>query len=341
VNRSVQDLIEALRRDEDSPVDVAAVIAGAQRRARQRRTRQRRLLVVLAGAAVIGLALAPTILASPRHSGVLIPAETSSSHSTGPTPARLRGVLESTLQPSTAGPWRIVPFSTGDWVQTGYVRRTDRTTWVHEVDIYEPGAFDPGSLTGSTPATVHGQPAYGRIIDGHQTLTWQYAPGAWAVITGESGSSTMDALRQVAEGVVLGRPGFVRLPFRLGYVPAGLHAVTADVYGSEHHVASIAFDSDTEPYRNWRDSQRHQWDRLHVSIQDAIAHQWRPDTTIGGVPAMRNGSDYIIQRDGYWLTIGCGDRVGSLPVTEVARVLGGLTMADWHAPATWFDAIYP
>ena len=54
---------------------------------------------------------------------------------------------------------------------------------------------------------------------------------------------------------------------------------------------------------------------------------------------MRNGpNEVIIQRDGYWLTVGSGERASAINPSELDRIAADLSIADWSDPDTWFDA---
>jgi hypothetical protein len=357
MNRSLDDLLDALRRDGETPVDPAAVLVGALRLGRVRRVRRRRIATVIgAGLAVVVAAMIPVLASHWSAPAGVVPAATATSTSDaapgpstsesptpGPSaPRPTRTVLESTLRMSSAGDWLIVPIKTGEGFQEASVRRSSGIQWVDTVDVYDPGSYDPTAMLTGTPADVNGHAGFFRWVAGTPTLAWPYAPDAWIVLTGEnllqpSGGLPAD-LRQVALAVGLGEPTPVRLPFRIGYLPHGLHPTYADIYSPSFTYAAVGFDSDTDP-TDWRDPQRYQRLPLIIRMEVAVPQQWHTDTTLAGVPAMRHGYGYIIQRDGYWLTIDTSS-VDPLSPAELERVFTGLTLADWHNPSSWFNASY-
>lgn len=176
------------------------------------------------------------------------------------------------------------------------------------------------------------------------TIAWEYAPRAWAVVRGTFGEPPPSAegtipatLRQIAEALVLAEPTPARIPFKLDYLPAGLHPVTAGVYDTDSPAGGVSFDRDGDPH-DWRDPFRYRWLPLAITVTAAIPQHWKPDTTLAGLPAMRNGNQVIVAREGDWLTIGAGDLAAPLTTAELERIFAGMTFADRDDPDTWFDA---
>lgn len=93
----------------------------------------------------------------------------------------------------------------------------------------------PGERTYRAPS-VHGRAAWwvsSRDVPGGGCrptvvrLTWEYAPGAWAVadagdLRGVAGGDRRNVLRRIAQTLRLGIDEPVRFPFRAGYLPRGL-----------------------------------------------------------------------------------------------------------------------
>src|SRR5690606_1872959 len=94
-----------------------------------------------------------------------------------------------------------------------------------------------------TPTTVDGVTAYVADVEDpfsgdengehrtiRPTIAWQYAPDSWAVVRSDdpprAPGEVPQNLRDIAELVEIGEPEPVRLPFRVGYRPAGLVPVS-------------------------------------------------------------------------------------------------------------------
>jgi hypothetical protein len=210
------------------------------------------------------------------------------------------------------------------------------------VTVFEPGAFDATAARAGVATTVQGRPGFyalltdlfsgdetGQHRNVEPTIAWEYAPNAWALVHGAFGEpaavsaptdGTVPAtLLRIAKGVVIGAATPVRLPFKLGYVPVGIHPVQAGVTSPDNPGAGIQFDSDEQPH-DWRDPYRYLTSPFDVRMAAAMPSEWRPDTTLAGLPAMTNGPNQIIlQRDGYWLTIGGGANAEPLSTDMVRR----------------------
>lgn len=102
--------------------------------------------------------------------------------------------------------------------------------WTAYVTVFAEGRFDAATVAGWQRTTVHGATAYvGRttwIGGGHTpvaTLAWQFRSGRWAVVQGLTpATSPTAALVHIAGAVRPTQDEPLRVPFRLGYVPAGL-----------------------------------------------------------------------------------------------------------------------
>jgi hypothetical protein len=367
MSRTVNDLVEAIRHDEELTFDADAVWLNSQRRARQLTIHRRLGVTALACAAVAAVIAAPSFLLAPRSanpgpavSGTAAESTTPSPDPTPTTeasvpPTRLRAALSTTLRATNAGGWIIAPALTGPQMQLAYFRRVSQTKTSGSVEVYEPGVFDAGQMLAGTETTVDDRPAYygvtadpfsgdenGERRNMLSTLAWEYAPDAWVVVryneVDESGEPIPPGLREVAATVEIGEPVPVQLPFQVGYRPAGMvpayvrhyeaAAVNRYVY-YEYANAPIDF---LEPGREFRLP-------LQISMQPAMPQFWQPDTTIGGRPAMRNGPNLVVVADGdQWITIGSGPQAAPLPDAEIEQILAGLTLATWTDQTTWFDA---
>ncbi|MEU8300872.1 hypothetical protein AB0C04_26745 [Micromonospora sp. NPDC048909] len=96
--------------------------------------------------------------------------------------------------------------------------------------VYRPGAFDAEKFTGNR-VTVDGHqaieqdgPTYGANL--HRALAWEYTDNAWAVAESFAEPSDVAAtdLRALVAGLRPSVPAPARVPFTVGYLPAGYHA---------------------------------------------------------------------------------------------------------------------
>jgi hypothetical protein len=109
--------------------------------------------------------------------------------------------------------------------------------------------WDSGGVTGPMQRNdrapdINGRPAYWTDT---ASLLWEYAPGAWATLTGSAGSSTpASTLRaltvRVADGVRYGYQTPLVFPFWVGGLPAGWQPSTTYFTGSRPPVQASGLD---------------------------------------------------------------------------------------------------
>jgi hypothetical protein len=99
----------------------------------------------------------------------------------------------------------------------------------YELHIFTKGQYDP---TTGEPVTVRGKHGFYRAdMYGKESMpgvAWEYAPDSWAELVTVSGMTPADAREAVlrmAGAVRFDRTTPLRVPFRVGYLPAGLQAV--------------------------------------------------------------------------------------------------------------------
>jgi hypothetical protein len=208
---------------------VAAAYAGAGR------FRRRRRIGLAVGGTVLALvaAAAPVAVARLGHAGPTHMASGGRPH---------RGPLQMTVDLAPDRRYfTLVSGVVGSGIQHLSVRRTDPApvTANAEVFVYDPGTFDPAPFRRGTPVTVAGHPAFavddravvkvprvgtppeGSLVVHAPAVGWQDPSGAWVVVFGGFDGDRTPALT-VAALVRLGPPRDVHVPYRLGYVPAGL-----------------------------------------------------------------------------------------------------------------------
>ena len=371
MTRTVTDLVAALRPDDGADdVDTRRFLLEAARRRKLRRARQRMLAATATALAAV-LLIAGVPYALTNWTGATVtPASPSPAVTPQPTetvpPMCGRPATWQTLRRTTAEPWVIEPFQASDRYQLGNIIRTDRPKAGGTVIAFDAGAFDPSALRAGRAVTISGHaghytvtfdPFSGDEQGNHRTeeptIGWEYAPDAWVIVQGtfneppalaQPADGTVPAtLLRVAEAVTIGPATPARMPFVLSYVPEGLHVVRGFVGWPGNENAAIEFDWNAAPH-DWRDPTRDLWAPLAVSMMKAVPGQWRPDTTLGGLPAMHNGpNQVIVQRDGYWLSIGSGVYAPPLSTTELEKIFAGVQVADAFLDrSTWLEVpIYP
>lgn len=366
MSRTVSDLLEAMRPDEDHRFDTEAVWQRSLGRARQRTVHRRVALAAAAGVAAVAAIAAPTLVLTagspgsdpilPGQSGsATASAEATASPSPPPSTAvpSSRAVLSATLRAVSSTTWVIAPAETNAYMQLAYVRRADETKMSGSVEVYEAGAFDPSPYLAGTRTTVDGESAYFAWVSDpfHTTrevrraLAWQYAPDAWVVVRIEHDTPTpsMSAeipseLVEIASLVEIGDPEPVRLPFQVSYRPETMVPVYVGHFEEAWLNRFVYYEYINAP-SDFRDSERALSLPLHIGMHPATPEQWRPDTTVGGQPAMRNGpNEVIVQVGDQWVVIGSGPYAAPLSNEEIERIFAGLTFADWTYETTWFDA---
>ncbi|MET7749627.1 hypothetical protein [Micromonospora sp. NPDC005367] len=116
----------------------------------------------------------------------------------------------------------------------------DRSLYAY-LTVYRPGAFDPHRFTGDR-LTIDGHqaieqegPSYGENL--RRALAWEYTDNAWAVAEAFADPSDVGFadLRGLVGGLRPSVPAPARVPFSVGYVPAGYHA--AEI--GQHAFASL------------------------------------------------------------------------------------------------------
>ncbi len=120
---------------------------------------------------------------------------------------------------------------------------SDPTLYAY-LTVYRSGAFDPSRINGGTALTVAGHKAIeatlpagldpkNATVPGNKELAWEYTDNAWAVVTSVSGSSddpSFADLGGLVTGLKPGTPQPAKLPFTVGYVPAGYQPVQIGVH---------------------------------------------------------------------------------------------------------------
>ncbi|MBF9127758.1 hypothetical protein I0C86_01910 [Plantactinospora sp. S1510] len=162
--------------------------------------------------------------------------------------------------------------SAGTWE-----RSYDRS--VGTLTVYRPGVFKPDRFTSGTPVRVDDLPGLQtefdkevsevRVENGRKNfssrtvrvaaLAWQYADGAWATLVANQLLRTADPAKDLlalADGLTPAEPSVVRVPYRLGSVPAGYRLVGIGRFNPTNAGDSISeayFSKSAVPVTNLTD----------------------------------------------------------------------------------------
>ncbi|KAA2260912.1 hypothetical protein F0L68_19070 [Solihabitans fulvus] len=353
MTRTEDDLRAILAAEQDVPA--AEPVMARVRHGIVRRRRRRMASVAVAAAVVVGLvATLPWLLSSSRR------AEPAGPHGVAPTtiatsaPSRppsvgntmdgvrpTRPAFSFTVQFVDTPELTVKPVGVSPAVQWMTVY-TSSTSWA-DVAVYEPGAFDPSWYLGGYAYTLgHGQGFYreepwpGMPGINQGVLAWEYRPGAWATVHGESGFPA--SLAKLAEKVSFGQPTPYRVPFQLDHLPEGLRPNYVGQFPGRNGTL-VAFDRpglradgpDTEPLL------------LGVVATKDGGAAFSLDAVIGGPIGGRkltveNAATTMDSRRGAAVTVGKRDWTADEVHAEFERLNAALTMADQTKPDSWPEA---
>jgi hypothetical protein len=339
--RTEEDLRAALAAREDQAPEASTVLSAVRRNGTRRRLTD--VAVVLAATAAVAAAVVVAVPLTaawrtptdPAPDGAA-PAVAGSATPVPAPPSGPRPPFAFTLSPVTVDGYDIEPTAVGTDVQIATVRPVSgsaepATLYVHDAGSrssaggkdHEQGAkVQIGGIAGWVFSTATAS-----------TLTWEYAPGATAVITSEPGPVLpRQTLVALAEGIRFTAAYQVRVPYRLGHLPAGLKPFnvvqrTGDPAGPMS-VLQLADDSSGGAM-----------DITVLNGQRAAGPQrpagWQPAQTIAGRPALC--TDLIDGRrcavDFGQFTVDIGG--GALDTATVDRIVAGMSFATWRDPAGW------
>jgi hypothetical protein len=359
----IEQLRRTLLEHEDLAPDGAGLIEAAQGAAARIHRRRRAgytAVVALATAAVLGLA--PAAVHGPdKPIGAT-------------TAAHYRDAMQLTLGIAGGSGYKIVFSGVVGSTQYAVARLASdpNTSDGGTVLVHDPGTYDGRRLLAGARVTVGGHPAYyvpdlpmGTILKmgtGQSKPTaatvpavgWPDASGAWVVVYDTSPLPGPEPrLLAVAAAVTLGPPTDVRVPFQLGYVPAGLRPTLAqlDRYDTINTVVSLGgqprWDTPWQPagidFRlplgiqvlprgDYVDSPEA---GKPPTAQIAGHDVWYYTDMLGsGLVFPAEGSSMIVHFGRCHMEIVVADRA-RIPYPELARMVTNIRFADCNDPATW------
>ncbi len=336
--RTEADLRAALATREDLAPDPHLLLPGVRQLVMRRRRRRSAGAVVAATAAVAVVAALPVVVrgSSAGPGGQSAPSE-SPPVSVTPALGAPRPPFSFTIRQSAVAGFLIHPIAVNADLQIAHILQADQPQHRASLYVYRPGTNVRAGWDVSlepVPVLVNGAPAWYSASDGRSAIRWEYAPGGWAVILTEAGPAIgRQTLVSLAEGVRYAAPYQAKVPYRLGYLPAGLAPfhVVQDTHDPAQPRSAVQFETaETAPHPRI----------LDITIIDGSPSArpgWRPNTTVAGRPTQC--TDLIDGRrcsvDFSDLTVDVGS--GTLEHTELDRMVTTMTFATWHDPATWYD----
>jgi hypothetical protein len=232
----------------------------------------------------------------------------------------------------------------------------DRHEVVHAaavLAVYRAGAFDPKAFTSGSPVTVNGHHGFLAsyrfgLFAPAPAVAWQYADGAWAVVArAQDGPIDEDQLLDIANGVTSTTPATPTVAFRTTYLPTGFRPtatgtvdwqLTAMMPGQSYlelHKGDFAYKNLTMPVYDDPVVGNRPMPMIQLTVYPAWSGKYTPPAgTPRNSPFCESQSlCYRATDDGkYQLEANGG---GTLPDSELLKIVKGITFADPGNPSTW------
>jgi hypothetical protein len=356
--RTVEDLRVALAAREDLAPDATEVLSGMRRRGQRTIRRGQRTIRRGRRATGVAVAVAMTVAAAvvvavpltaawrspagpgpnghgPAGTGPAAAASTGPGSSLPAPPSGHRPPFSFTLQRVTVAGFDIEPTAVSADTQIASVRPVSGSAQPATLYLYDPGSQNgPRSKAEGQLAKVmvNGAPAWVDSDAKSSTVSWEYAPGAWALLSSAPGPAmSRQTLVALAEGVRHVAGYQVKVPYRLGFLPAGF---------APFHVVQRVGAASVVQLEQRPDGGR----VMDISVLDGPRASgaerpegWQPTRTIAGHPAVC--TDLIDGRrcavDFGQFTVDIGG--GALDNATVERIVAGMSFAAWRDLSTWYD----
>jgi hypothetical protein len=353
--RTEHDLRQALVALEPDRVDLVGLLDRVEVAAGRRRRARRAGTVAAAAVALTAVAAVPVAVARHTPAGPTSAVAPALAGARPATPARLGTPLRFSFAVGAVPGYAITP---------GWIRPEAQTAAVAldlgapkdigDLTVYAAGRYDPTPATAGIPVEVNGHRGFyaavvdpNTVSDGYRGATkpavvWEYAAGAWAVVQGDwsPGAALAEELR-VARAVRFDRQSTFAVPYRLGYLPAGLHA-----YGGLQNTTFWAWISlvqfaDGAPAT--ADSPAGGALVLDVRAGSLLSGAKAPirTGTVVGRPARADEYGLIVDFGEYTvsLSVDAAHRT-AYPPAVLTKIVAGMRWASAVGkPATWFDAL--
>ncbi|MEH1125684.1 hypothetical protein [Micromonospora sp. CPCC 206061] len=338
--RTEEDLRAMFAAREELAPDQHLVLEGTRQVVARRR--RRRTVGAAAAAAVVVAAALPVAArqwSGPSGQGTPIPGvgapagSTASSEPAGQVPSGPRPPFAFTIRPSSIAGFEIQPTAVNPDLQIASVRGVGQTQTQAELYVYRPGTNHRAGWDLSrdpVPVQVNGAPAWYSVQDTRSAIRWQHTPGGWAVINTSGSAMPKQTLIGLAQAVQFTTPYPAKVPYRLSYLPAGFKPfqVAQGIPGAATARTAVQFQAQGGNAV------------MDIAVLDGSPSGrpgWRADLTMAGRPAQCTGhvDGHRCAVDFGAFTVDVGSR--TVPRTEIAEVVAGMSFADWRDPGTWYD----
>lgn len=309
-------------------------------RLRRRRTLRRRTLGMAAVAVLVASVAAGSVLVANPDRPVAATAPPADTHA-----ERFRFPFQVGELPG----YQVVPrflSGTGDsvaWITTPANLAADLTAEPYALHVFREGGYDPTADRAGEPVQVNGKPGFYR--DGMSCrcssgvgvpgIAWEYAPDSWALVQFPAPAASPTAvvppdIREVLMGMATAvrfdRTTPLPLPFRIGYLPAGLRpslSNTASVFPVASRLsAHLLLEGPGDRSLSVSVTPVHD-DGRRVGEPVVLDHLDGGKATVG-----INVGPLTVQLAG-----------GGYPIAELKRVAASIQPAsDVTDPRTWLDA---
>ncbi|MDG4803263.1 hypothetical protein [Micromonospora sp. WMMD980] len=249
--------------------------------------------------------------------------------------------------------------------------------WAY-LTVYRPGVFDPAGIKDGRRVTVAGHKAVqarlpvgldprNPVDEGNKLFAWEYADNAWAAVTSfssDAATPTFADLGGLVDGLKPSRPTPAKVPFTVGYVPAGYvplqtgtHAMpglsgiatarAGDYGGATYTRPAVPSTGLTAPYDAVEGTIA---DGFHIFVTPSTSSNQAPEP---GTTRCYDGSDRRVPDGGpavggfcnVWnadgtvaLQVSASGLGDKLPRAELEKVARGITVADVEDESTWTPA---
>lgn len=375
--RSVDDIRQVLLDVEPLAPDGAGLIEAV--RAGAARVRRRRRLMI-ASAVAVALVVPLALVAFSRVTGTAESAVT-------PASPPYRGALQATVDVDPNSGYTVLG---RQFDRDSQLLTLRPPVGVNDIGVmvFNPAAFDSAPVRRGEPVPVAGRSArYVNDLDVSKyvcsgttvvpaacqrsdaasllrvpAIGWAEPTGAWVIVVSPWGSTRADLLAAAAT-VRLGPPRGIRVPYRLGYLPAGLTGISAMVTdsGPWQRGASLAFDPDPDapvggPNLGVPDALSGPVPALGISGSGATPYttekvgELGPPTKVAGLDtyyADRNVGVWRLQTGSAVFVVVSGacqfhfavrDHT-QIPRSELVRMVENATFTDCNNPATWITPL--
>lgn len=236
-----------------------------------------------------------------------------------------------------------------------------------EVTAFDPGNFDSSELNRGEIISVAGHDAryvpdytFAKLSDGgkaHETplVGWQDPSGVWLLVYRDAGQTVeRDVLQRLAASVTLAPPREVRIPFRLGALPAGLAAtyVRAVEDARDGRGGTVGLSEPDRPESQAAvyaatpagitvsvsaSARDDKWNAEKATLAGdttAVGHNAWYDTGRNPLSRGTTGSVLVVETDQCVIRLTAADR-GQVSRRDLDQMVAGLAIGDCADTDTW------